>query len=40
MRFGLGPYTMVEEIEVRWPSGRVQSVDSVKGDQVVTVKEQ
>jgi hypothetical protein len=40
VRFGLGPYEMAKEIEIRWPSGRVQRVDSVKANQVVIVREQ
>ena len=40
VRFGLGPYDMVREIEIRWPGGRVQRVDSIKADQVISVREQ
>jgi hypothetical protein len=40
VRFGLGPYEMVKEIEVRWPGGRVQRVASVKADQLFTITEQ
>jgi len=40
VRFGLGPHITVTEIEVRWPSGRVQVLKQVKGDQVLTVREQ
>jgi hypothetical protein len=39
IRFGLGPYEMAKEIEIRWPSGRVQVLTSVRADQVVTVTE-
>jgi hypothetical protein len=39
VRFGLGPYGMVKEIEVRWPGGRVQRLQSIRGDQVVTIRE-
>lgn len=40
VRFGLGPYSMAREIEIRWPSGTVQQLHSVKADQVLTVREQ
>ena len=40
VRFGLGPYDMAKEIEIRWPGGRIQRMDSVKADQVVTIREQ
>lgn len=40
VRFGLGLYDAAKEIEIRWPSGRVQMLSGVKGDQVLTVKEQ
>jgi len=37
--FGLGTSERVEEIEVRWPSGRVQTLSAVKADQIVMVRE-
>jgi len=37
--FGLGAAETVEEIEVRWPSGRVQKLSAVKADQMVTLRE-
>ena len=40
VRFGLGPYERASEIQIRWPSGRVQLLRDVKADRVVTVKEQ
>ena len=39
VRFGLGPYDFAPEIEIRWPSGSVQTLHDVKGDHVVTVRE-
>jgi hypothetical protein len=39
VRFGMGPYDRAEQIEIRWPSGRVQVLKGVKGDQVLTVRE-
>jgi hypothetical protein len=36
---GLGDAGVVDSIEVRWPGGRVQTLEGVKGNQVVTVRE-
>jgi hypothetical protein len=40
VRFGLGPYDKVKEVEVRWPGGRVQQVSDLDAGRVVTVQEQ
>ena len=37
--FGLGAAETVDEIEVRWPSGRVQKLSEVKADRMVTLRE-
>jgi enediyne biosynthesis protein E4 len=39
VHFGLGPRSKVDRIEVRWPSGTVQVLDSVTTDQVLDVRE-
>jgi len=39
VRFGLGPYTEAKEIQIRWPSGRVQVLKRISGDRVLTVKD-
>ncbi len=39
VHFGLGPVEVVEEIEVRWPSGTVQKLLGVKANQVLEVSE-
>ena len=39
VHFGLGAAKMVDEIEIRWPSGSKQVLKNVVGDQVVKVKE-
>ena len=39
VHFGLGDARVAEEIEIRWPSGTVQTLKNVAGDQVVRVKE-
>jgi hypothetical protein len=37
--FGLGAEAAVQSLEVRWPSGVVQTLDDIKADRVVTVAE-
>jgi len=37
--FGLGTATIVERLEVQWPSGRVETIPSVAADQIVTIQE-
>ena len=37
--FGLGEATNVEEIEIHWPSGNVQTLQNVSADQVLLIHE-
>jgi hypothetical protein len=39
VHFGLGPNSEIKEIQIKWPSGTVQTLHDVKADQVLTVKE-
>lgn len=39
LHFGLGSQSIVDEVEVRWPSGRVDRIRSIPADRVVAVKE-
>jgi hypothetical protein len=39
VHFGLGTSTVAESIEIRWPSGIVQTLANVKGDREVVVDE-
>jgi len=39
LHFGLGPLTMVDRVEIRWPSGQVEVLKDVASQQVVTVAE-
>jgi len=39
VHFGLGPAKVAEEIEIRWPSGKVQTLKDVRSDQILQVKE-
>lgn len=39
VHFGLGKETAVKRIEIRWPSGIVQTLRDVKSDQLLEIKE-
>lgn len=39
VHFGLGDAKVADEVEIRWPSGIVQTLKNVAADQVVAVKE-
>jgi hypothetical protein len=39
VHFGLGPESMAQRIEIRWPSGIVQQLKDVKGDQILHIDE-
>jgi enediyne biosynthesis protein E4 len=39
MHFGLAKNDMIEKIEIRWPSGKTQILESVKPNQILTVTE-
>jgi hypothetical protein len=39
VHFGLGSNASAELVEIRWPSGIVQTLRDVAGDRVVVVKE-
>lgn len=39
LHFGLGAAKMADEIEIRWPSGIVQKLRNVQGDQILRIKE-
>ena len=40
VHFGLGTDSSAESVEIRWPSGTVQTLRNVAGDRVVKVKEE
>jgi hypothetical protein len=40
VHFGLGADSAAESVEIRWPSGVVQTLRNVAGDRVVKVKEE
>jgi enediyne biosynthesis protein E4 len=37
--FGLGKDAVASKVEIRWPSGIVQTLTNVKGDRIVQVEE-
>jgi len=39
VHFGLGRDTRIKEIELRWPSGRIQVLQNVKADQILKITE-
>ena len=39
VHFGLGPSENVEKLEIRWPSGTVQTLENVAADQILKIKE-
>jgi hypothetical protein len=39
LHFGLAKNEMVEKIEIKWPSGKIQMLDNVKANQILTVTE-
>jgi hypothetical protein len=39
MHFGLGKNETVEKIEIKWPSGKVQILENIKPNQILTIKE-
>ena len=39
LTFGLGNATKADAVEIQWPSGQVDKLSSVAGDQTVTVEE-
>jgi len=39
VHFGLGEESRAQAVEVRWPSGRVQTLRNITADQIITVRE-
>jgi len=39
LHFGLGAATSVDEIEIRWPTGKTQTLRNVGTDKVIAVRE-
>ena len=39
MHFGLAKNDIVEKIEIKWPSGKVQVIENIKANQILTITE-
>ena len=39
MHFGLAKNEMVEKIEIKWPSGKIQVLENIKANQILTITE-
>ena len=39
LHFGLGKEEVVESIEIKWPSGKVQVLEKVEKDQIIKIEE-
>jgi hypothetical protein len=39
IHFGLGKNETVEKVEIKWPSGKVQTLENIKANQILVVKE-
>jgi enediyne biosynthesis protein E4 len=39
MHFGLAKNTTIEKLEIKWPSGKIQVLENIKINQILTVKE-
>jgi hypothetical protein len=39
LHFGLGSNPVVDRIEIRWPSGQIEVIKEIAGNQIVTIKE-
>ena len=39
LHFGLGQHALVEELEIRWPSGELTKLSNLKCDQFLTIRE-
>ncbi len=40
LHFGLGSNTLVDKITVLWPSGKIQTLDNIKSNQLLHIKEE
>jgi hypothetical protein len=40
IHFGLGDNSEIDSIEIRWPSGKVQVLQNVEANQILSIKEE
>ena len=39
VHFGLGPNTLVKEMQITWPSRTIQRLANISADQILTIEE-
>ena len=39
LHFGLAKNDTIEKIEIKWPSGKIQTLENIKANQILTIKE-
>jgi hypothetical protein len=39
LHFGLADKTLIEKIEIKWPSGSIQLIENIKPNQILTIQE-
>jgi hypothetical protein len=39
IHFGLAQSEVVNRIEIKWPSGKIQTLENIKANQILDVKE-
>jgi hypothetical protein len=39
LHFGLGQHANVDKLEIHWPSGRIQSIENIKSNQILLIEE-
>ena len=39
LHFGLGSATKIDSVEVRWPSGKIETLKDVSADKIYTIVE-
>jgi hypothetical protein len=39
LHFGLGDYERIDQIEIRWPTGKIQTLTDIEVNQLIEVKE-
>jgi hypothetical protein len=40
MHFGIGDATLIDQVEIKWPSGKVQRLENLQSNQIITIKEE
>jgi hypothetical protein len=40
VHFGIADAELIESVEIKWPSGKIQKVENLKANQIITIKEE